>query len=105
MAEFAQAPGLVWAAIAAEAIGDNTVVAAIPGKVIRVHAIWFNTPLAVLTSFKSGSTVKIGAISLGANEVFEINFLPYAWIIVGQAFVLNNTLAVNMRGAVLYTVI
>jgi len=96
---------LQWAPINATGSGDNTVIAAVTGKVLRVVHIWFNAALAVGVSFKSGNNTKVESMLMATNGFFEASGLPNGWVVqtnAGEAFVLNNSLAVNVRGGLLY---
>lgn len=94
-----------WAPINATASGDNTIIAAVTGRKIRVIAISFNAALAVGISFKSNpGNTKIEQMLVAANGNFAANHFP-GWFMetnVGEAFIMNNSLAINVRGSCAY---
>lgn len=94
-----------WKPINATSLGDNEIVPAVPGMIIRIIHLWFIAPLAVSVSFKSAGNVKVEAMAIAANMLFEVSGLPNGWVVEtnpSEAFVFNTSLAVNLRGGLLY---
>jgi hypothetical protein len=97
------------AAITSAASGDNTLVAAVTGKKIRVHGYELSASGAVNAKFRSGTTDLTGLIYLAAagasadadertgdtDGLFET--------VAGQALVLNLSAAVAVGGWVDYS--
>lgn len=95
------------AAINATLNGDNTVIAAVTNRHIRILSMVItnnggNTDIA----FKSGAAVTlIQAISLTNRGLLEVNLMPDGWLcetLAGQAFVLNLNSANTVRGSCNY---
>lgn len=100
-----------FAAIAAASSGDNTLVAAVASKQIRVLALMGVAAGAVSLYFTSGAggTVIFGGstnkIAVAANGGFVLPFNPLGWFqnsSVNQALVLNLSAAVAFSGGMLY---
>jgi hypothetical protein len=98
------------AAVAAAGIGDNTLVAAVAGKKIRVHAYELSASAAVNAKFKSGASTDLTGLMYAAaagafgdaqdrpgdtDGLFETA--------AGQALVLNLSAAIAVGGWVDYT--
>lgn len=92
-----------FAAIAAASSGDNTLVAAVVGKQIRVLQLFILVAGAVNVYFTSGAggTVIFGGstnkINLAANGGFVLPFSPVGWFQNSSA---NQALVMNLSGAV-----
>ncbi len=96
---------LKWARINGTVLGDSTIVATVPGKFIFVPAVWLRTAVALPLKFKSAGNVKIDALAFGINETLDVNRLPYGWWVEtnrGEALVMEQSLAGNVFGALLY---
>jgi len=100
-----------FAAIAAAGAGDNSLVAAVVGKKIRVLNLFLLAAGAVNVYFTSaaGGTVIFGGstnkITLAANGGFVLPFSPVGWFensAVNQALVLNLSGAVAVSGGLVY---
>lgn len=100
-----------FAAIAAASAGDNTLVAAVVGKKIRVLSLFVLAASAVNVYFTSaaGGTVIFGGstnkITLAANGGFVLPFSPVGWFensAANQALVLNLSGAVAVSGGLVY---
>ena len=95
-----------WAAINVTLLGDNTIVAAVTGKKIRVLSIWFKAGLAVSLSIKSGNNTKIDANTFAANEAFTPSVHPNGFFVetnVGEALVFNaGVVSANVHGELNY---
>lgn len=97
------------AAIAASSSGDNTVVAAVTGKKIRVLGYVLVANAAVNTKWKSGaSTDKTGLLYNAANGGVSASVVAdpgeVFWFETtsGEALVLNLSAAVAVGGHVVY---
>ena len=84
-----------WVNVATTNVGDNTVVAAVAGKKIRVISIALKATVALTLSVKSGNNIKIEATVLAANERLDFNAHPGFWVEtnVGEALIFNHALA------------
>jgi len=96
------------AQISAASIGDNTVVAAIPGKRIKVIGYALVSTSANTIRWKSGAAANLsGAMALAANgglsSPSDKNTVEFETA-VGEALVLNLTGATNVGGHVVYKV-
>jgi hypothetical protein len=88
------------AAIAASGTGDNTVVAAVTGKKIRVTRYELSASAAVNAKWRSGTTDVTGLVDSGkSGEQNDFLFETAA----GQALVLNLSAAVPVGGFVNHT--
>lgn len=90
------------------ASGDNQVIPAFTGGIIRVHRmfIWFASATSI--TIKDGSTALTGAMAFPANMGFILDpsFSNEGWWVTsqGNAFVINNSLAVQVSGTVWYVI-
>lgn len=95
-----------YAAVAVASSGDNTIVAAVSGKKIRVISYMLNAAAAVDAKWKSGaSTDKTGLLYMAAAGYGAIgDYNPSGWFetAVGQALVLNLSAAVAVGGHISY---
>lgn len=95
-----------WDDINATANGDNTILQGVPGKKIRIIAITIESEQVVSVAFKSGaSNTIIQAMSMDKHTILDVNRQPAGWFMetnVGEAFVLNLSSAVNVRGSYNY---
>lgn len=99
------------AAIAASSSGDNTVVAAVAGKKIRVKAWSVSnlTAAAQAVKWRSGTSDITGLFGAGATigTIAAHSLAPandfYFETVAGQALVLNLSAAVAVGGSVQYT--
>lgn len=94
------------AAVSGATSGDNTLVAAVAGKKIRVVSIVLNSVTAVAVRLESGAggTALTGVISLGATSVFVLPFNPGGWAETAASALLNMELggAVQVSGCLQY---
>src|SRR6266704_1455429 len=91
------------AAINFAASGDNTVIAAVTGAPITVFGFFFTVAGATNITFKDGSTALSGAVVFtgnGSAMTLQINDEPYFYCAPGDAFVMNNSNAVQVSGTV-----
>jgi hypothetical protein len=101
----AHGPGMSRAAINFAASGDNTVIAAVVGAPILVFGIFFTVAGATNITFKDGTTSLSGAVVFTANGsamTLQINDEPYFYCQPGDAFIMNNSSAVQVSGTVYY---
>ena len=82
----------------ASSSGDNTLVAAVSGKVIKVLQVALMSNGTVNVKFQSGAsgTDLTGLFYLIANTGFVINFSPSGWFKTASGVLLN----LNLSGAV-----
>lgn len=95
-----------YAVISAASLGDNTVVAAVTGKKIRILSAVLIAASAVAVRFESGAggTAISGVMSLGANGGYTIPFSEAGWGETAAATLLNLELsaAVQVSGMLVY---
>lgn len=95
-----------FAAISAASSGNNTIVAAVSGKKIRVLSYKLMGDGAVTAKFQSGAggTDLTGAFAIGANGGVGGDFCPVGFFETGSAALLNLSLgsAVGVRGHLTY---
>lgn len=100
---------LQYAVIDAAASGDNTLVAAVSGKRIRVLAAVIIAAGAVTVRFESGAggTALTGQMNLTTNSGFTLPFNPEGWFQTVAAALLNIELggAVSVDGCLTYVLI
>lgn len=89
--------------------GNNTVVAAVTGKKIRVHSMFLITAGAVTVRWESGAggTALTGQMSVAANGGFVLPHNPTGWFETAAAALLNLELsgATSADGALTYTLV
>lgn len=95
-----------YAVIDAASSGDNTLVAAVAGKRIRVLSLYLVAAGAVTVRFESaaGGTPLTGQSSMAANGVLALPYNPTGWFQTVAAELLNLELggAVSVDGALSY---
>lgn len=86
--------------------GDNTVVAAVTDKKIRVLSLFLVAAGAVDVRFESGAggTALTGQMNLVANTGFVLPYNPHGWFQSGESALLNLELsaAVSVDGSITY---
>jgi hypothetical protein len=96
------------APIIAASAGNNTLVAAVAGKKIRVHNVVLVGSAAVTAQFQSGAggTNLTGAVALAANTGFAPGFDPEGHFETAPGALLNLSLgtAVAVAGWLTYSV-
>lgn len=108
MSQFAAAGGQKFASISVNSTGDNTAVAAVSGKKIRVLALEGVATGAVTLAVKSdtgGSAVALtGAHSLAANQSLVLPFSHAGWFETEAGKALNLSLGGNVafQGSLVY---
>lgn len=94
------------AIISAATNGNNTLVAAVPGKKIVVLSLWLVAAAAVTIRFESAAdgTAKSGVASLAANGGMVLNHNPEGWFRTAATELLNLELggAVQVSGSLTY---
>lgn len=92
--------------VAADGIGDNTVIAAVPGKKLRILGYLLVSSLGLSVTLKSsGGKLLSGAMSISTNQSLSYSGgfeAPATETDVGEAFVVNNSILANVRGHVAY---
>lgn len=95
-----------FAVINASASGDNTLVAAVTSKKIRVLAAFLVAAGTVNTRFESGAggTALTGQMPLVANTGFVLPFCPAGWFETASNTLLNLELsaAIAVHGSLVY---
>lgn len=95
-----------YAVIDAATSGDNTLVAAVAGKRIRVLSLYLVAAGAVTARFESaaGGTALTGQSSLAANGVLSLPYNPTGWFqtVAGELLNLELGGAVSVDGALSY---
>jgi len=98
------------AAINAAGLGDNSVIAAVAGKKIRVRglSLWHGDSTATVAKWRSGTVDISGTIALPAAAGFygQLAAPPPAFLfgtVAGQALVLNLTMASAVGGLLDFT--
>lgn len=95
-----------FAVIDAASSGDNTIVAAVTAKKIRVLSLFLVSAGTVTTRFEAGAggTALTGQMSLVANTGFALPYNPKGWFETTSAALLNLELsaAVSVDGALSY---
>ena len=95
-----------YAAIAASSSGNNTLVAAVSAKKVRVLALWLTSNGSVNAKIQDGAggTDKTGLAYLVANTGFVLPFNPAGWLETTANTILNLNLsaAVAVGGGLVY---
>lgn len=95
--------------IDAAASGDNTLLAAVTGKRIRVHSVALIAADAVNVRFESGAsgTALTGQMTLVAGSGFVLNHNPLGWFQTALSALLNLELsgAVSVDGCFTYSIV
>jgi len=93
-----------YAKISAATSGDNTVVAAVAGKCLRVLSLTFTCSADVAVGWKSNTTVLIDPMSFAAKGGMDCNRHP-GWFcntLLGEALIINLSGTVDVRGSLNY---
>lgn len=93
------------AVIAATTTGDNTLVAAVTGKRIRVLSVVMSVSGALSARFESGAgvTALTGVMPLAANTVLQLDHNPLGWFETAAGALLNLELSANAcHGFIVY---
>ena len=97
------------AAIDAASSGDNTLLAAVTGKRIRVHSLFAVSAGTVTVRFESaaGGTALTGQMTMAANTGFVLPHNPAGWFETAAGELLNMELsgAVSVDGSFTYSIV
>lgn len=89
--------------------GDNTIVAAVTGKKIRVHSLFMVAAGAVVARFESGAggTALTGQMTFAENGGMVLPHNPTGWFETDAGDLLNLELggAVSVDGGLTYTLV
>lgn len=100
---------LQYASIDAAASGDNTLVAAVSDKRIRVLSLFLVASGAVTVAFESGAsgTALTGDMNVGANGNVTLPFNPEGWFQTVAGVLLNMELggATSVDGCLTYVLV
>ena len=103
---FAAAKPQKFAAISAATSGDNTILAAVTARKIRVLALYLVPLAAVTVRFETaaGGTALSGVMSLAEKSVFVLPFNEAGWFETAAGALLNMELggAVQVSGGIVY---
>jgi len=87
--------------------GDNTILAAVTSKKIRVHQLLLVSAGITTVRFESGAsgTALTGQMTLAANSGFTLPYSPLGWFETGSGVLLNLELsaAISVDGCFTYT--
>jgi len=92
------------AVISFSTAADQTVIAAVSGKQIKVYALNLVAAGATTVTVKDGSTALTGAMTLATGVPITYEAGPFPWFVTsqGNALVINDSGAVQVSGNVLY---
>lgn len=91
------------AAITFSNTGDNIVIAGTANQTIRVFRIFFVTSAATNITIKNGAGTSLtGAMAMGANGGFTLDFQNEAWFITsaGNDFIINQSGTAQVSGTI-----
>lgn len=99
----------LYAVISGATSGDNSVIAAVAGKKIRVLSFFLVSVTAVAVRFESaaGGTALTGVMSMGATGVLSVPFSPAGHFetVAGEALNMELGGAVQVSGAIVYQLV
>lgn len=90
------------------ASGDNTLVAAVAGKVIKLVRIFVVAAAATNLTFKDGAVALSGALPMTANGSVTLDLSDSPWFStssVSNNLILNSSAAVQVSGTVYYILV
>lgn len=94
------------APINVDTMGDNTLVAAVPGKIVRCYRLVLVPSAELIIQFEDGSSdaIIMGPMSLAANTVFQLSFDSQCWLetSAGNALLLNLSAGSQCGGGLFY---
>lgn len=100
---------VLYAVIDDASSGDNTVIAAVSGKKIRVHSLFLVTAGAVNVTFETstGGPALTGAMNFAANGGIVLPHNPTGWFETDSGELLNFILsgATSVAGGLTYTLV
>ncbi len=93
-----------YAAVSCASSGSNALVAAVPGKRLKLIACILVADGTVAVKFRSASTDLTGAMSLIVNSGFVIPESVVGWCVTaqGEALNLNLSAAIQVSGMLVY---
>lgn len=102
VAELPLATTMTQVVINATANGDNTLVAGVAAKTVKVYQLAIGPASAAVNGiFKSGTASAIsGTMVLSTTDSLVMNFSPYPWLITaaGQGLLLNLSTTASLGG-------
>lgn len=89
------------------ASGDNIVIAAVPGRQIIIYKMWLVSNAAVNVTFKNGASTNFNGFAVpltgqGSSMFFPFDGKSYWETTSGNAFIINNSGAVQITGRIHY---
>ena len=98
-------PNLVEAPIDFTASGDQTLVAAVAGRSVRVYHLFLVVSADTELTFKRGATELTGPMPMLANGSIVLDFQGQPWFATldNEAFVLNQSGTAQVSGQLAYT--
>lgn len=96
------------AAIDFSSSGDNTVIALVASKKIKVHRIFFVASSATNITIKDGASTSLtGAMAMSANGGFTLDMQGDPWFTTtaGTAFIINQSGSAQVSGRIYYSVV
>lgn len=95
--------------INASSSGDNTIIAAVTSRPIRVYQVFIVANAAVNLLFKDGASTNFNAFAVpltaqGSAITFQYTGMPWWVTTLGNAFIINLSGAVQITGRAYYTV-
>ncbi len=93
------------ACININAAGDNTIIASVAGKKLKIFGIVLVCTGAVAVTLKSATTLLTGAMSFSANGGYTQNVSPPCYLFetgTGEGFIINLGAGVQVSGMVSY---
>ncbi len=94
-----------WKKINATASGDNTILAAVSGKKLRVLTIWHTGSDSIEITYKSGANALVDAEAFAKQGGLGLNLQPAGFVLetnAGEAFIMSLSAVKNVRGALTY---
>ena len=86
--------------------GDNTIVSASSGKIVRIFRIFFVVAGDVNVKMKDGAGTDLTAamtMKTGGSFVLDYDSFPWFSTVAGNAFLINLSGAVQVSGRIYYT--
>ena len=109
MPRFYEPETISYAAIDAATSGDNTLVAAVTSRRIRVHGYVLVSAGTVTVRFESAAsgTALTGQMTMAVNSVITAPFNPAGWFetVAGELLNLELSGAVSVDGHLIYSVV
>jgi hypothetical protein len=92
------------AAVNADTMGANVLVAGISNEIIRCYRLLLVATTAVAIEILDGDTVLLGPMSMAAGAVFLLPFDSQPWAVssAGNALQLNLSAGVQVGGGIFY---